>query len=632
MKMMKKSSIEHNNEEDNQVGLKGVYPLDNQNINTINVKQSIDLGDLIKELKKDNKPKRKYKKRQQDLTTSNIQDIIDQQDTPNQPPIIVRSGESAPQIIQGSQGTTPQAPNDLGQKIPIPNLKSQIEIPEEMVIELEKLYKDKTDIIKNAEEKGITLPEEFVRSETVPLPINPTPIQIRTLIDEIYRDNQQATDIIENLSGIIPQQTITTNITGSRPQQQSITTNITGSRPQQSITTNTSGISSLQPSSISTSASMPDLLRMPPLSDSSDEFKSRFSKSILPKSILPPSSIDLSRIPKSILPPTPNNPEAPDISELDDENLSIKELRDKLRKIKAYYRKINKPLPDMSKSPGYLKLRKDYEVEPSAIVKELREIRENQSQSFKDELEKRMIKKPQTIEDELENTMYKLIKNEPYKPYEPMQPIKPRKGKTLTQQESLINTLRKLGRNPPRDTPIDKLREEYDRILEQQTSPINDNLITRQQKEQQRKPSTIDTLFSNYGPPKSFLDDIRKSGGFGSNNTQGIQSMNVPPQTSLLDTITQPPRPQRNLLGQGFSAFSDLLSSSKGAREASAYGGVALGIAQPELLPAIGALETANQALNIIEAPVNSIERAIQQRIDNPQQITRKRKDAYGGF
>jgi hypothetical protein len=592
------------------VGLKGVYPLDNQNVNTINVKQSIDLGDLIKELKKDNKPKRKYKKRQQDLTTPNIQDIIDQQDTPNQAPIIVRSGDSAPQIIQGSQGTTPQAPDDLRQKIPIP-IEIPEEIPDEMVRELEKLYKDKTDILKNAEEKGITLPEEFVRSETVlPLPINPTPIQIRTLIDEIYRDNQQATDIIENLSGIIPQQTITTNITGTRPRQQSITTNITGSRPQQSITTNTSGIRPQQPSSISTSASMPDLLRMPPLSDSSDEFKSRFSKSRFPKSILPPS-----RFPKSILPPTPNDPEAPDISELDDENLSTKELRDKFRKIKAYYRKFNKTLPDMSKSPGYQKLRKDYEVEPSAIVKELREIRENQSESFKDELEKRMIKNPQTIEDELENTMYKLIKNEPYKPYEPMQPIKPRKGKTLTQRESLINSLRKLGRNPPRDTPIDKLKEEYDRILEQQTSPINDNLITRKEIEQQRKPSTIDTLFSNYGPPKSFLDDIRKSGSFGSNNTQ---SMNIPPQTSLLDTITQPPRPQRNLLGQALGGFSDFLSSSKSARDNAGYAGGALAIAQPELIPAIGIAETANQALNIIENPLTSLNRKIQESIDRP--------------
>ena len=594
MKMMKKSSIEYNNEEDNQVGLKGVYPLDNQNINTINVKQSIDLSDLIKELKKD-KPKRKYKKRQQDLTNQDIQGDI-QQD------IQTPSG-----LIQGSQGMTSYLPNEQAQKIPIPVPIENTTISDEMIKELEDLYLEKTNIIKEASKKNITLPEEFIKSETSPLPINPTPQQIKTLIDEIYIDNKKARDMIDlNLFPNVPinrtQQSITSNSTGFRPSQQAITSSSVGDKQsQQAITSNSTG------------------------ERTKDTLPLDFFFPNVPNDINPPS-----RFPKSILPPTPNDPEAPDISGLDDENLSIKELRDKLRKIKAYYRKINQPLPDMSKSPGYQKIRKDYEVEPPAIVKELREMRENQPQSFKDELEKRMIKKPQTIEDELENTMYKLIKNTPNKPYESRPPIIPGKGKTLSQQQSLINTLRKLGRNPPRNTSIEKLQEEYDRIIEQQTSPLNDNLITRKEIEQQRNPSTIDTLFSNYGPPKSFLEDIRKS-GFGSNNTQGIQSMNVPRQTSLLDTITQPPKLQRNLLGQGFSAFSDLLTSSKGARDASAYGGLALGIAQPELLPAIGALETGNQALNIIENPVNSIERAIQERINNPP-APRKRKDAYGGF
>jgi hypothetical protein len=234
---MKKSSIEHDNNEEEMNSL----PL-NQNVNTINVKQSIDLGDLIKELKKDTKPKKKYKKRQQqDLLTQQQQDIINQQDTPNQPPIIVRSGDSAPQIIQGSQGFTPQQ-NDLGQKIPIPPIPIPIDntIPEDLIKQLEDLYLEKTNIIKTADKIGITLPEEFIQSETATLPINPTSQQIQTLIDEIYRDNQQASDIIENINGIRPQQSITTNTTGTR-QQQSITTNTIGSRPQHAITTNTTG-------------------------------------------------------------------------------------------------------------------------------------------------------------------------------------------------------------------------------------------------------------------------------------------------------------------------------------------------------------------------------------------------------
>ena len=338
----------------------------------------------------------------------------------------------------------------------------------------------------------------------------------------------------------------------------------------------------------------------------------------------PPYSIE--NIPTNpIIPPPPYA-----ISELDDDNLSIKELRDKLRQVKAYYRKINKPLPDMSKSPGYIKLQKDYGIEPSNIVKEVRELTNKQPKDFQDELEKRLaIATQKQYKKDLKKIEQGIDINEPIKLIKPTD-----KKKFLTQKETLINTLRAKGLNPPLSTSLYDLQNELKRIVAMETSPLNDALITRKEIEQQRKPSTIDTLFSNYGPPKNFLKDVvdvRKS-GFGSNNTQGIQSINVPPQTSLLDSITQQQKPQRNLLGQGFSAFSDLLSSSKGARDASAYGGVALGIAQPELLPAIGALETANQALNIIENPVNSIERAIQQRIDNPQQITRKRKDAYGGF
>jgi hypothetical protein len=112
------------------------------------------------------------------------------------------------------------------------------------------------------------------------------------------------------------------------------------------------------------------------------------------------------------------------------------------------------------------------------------------------------------------------------------------------------------------------------------------------------------------------------------------RSRNIPPQSSLLEQITMQkpkpnPPPERNLLGQAFGAFSNLLSGSRGARDAAGYGALALGAVQPELLPAIAAAETANQVLNIIEAPVNAIERSIQAYVPPS---TRKRKDAYGGF
>ena len=548
MKMMKKSSIEHDNNEEEM----NSPPL-NQNVNTINVKQSIDLGDLIKELKKDTKPKRKYKSKNKILQTLNNeqQDIITQQDTPNQPPIIVRNGDSAPQIIQGSQGFTPQ-PNDLGQKIAIPKPIENF-IPEEMIKELEDLYLDKTNIIKTADTLGITLPEEFIRSETAQLPLNPTPQQIRTLIDEIYRDNQQARDMVENITNnIFRPQSITTNITGTRPQQQSISTNTNGTRPQQSITTNTTGTRASSPSSISTRASMPDLeINLEP----DTEIEKRMKQLLTPEDDL------MLKLPARLRPPS-------------------------LR-----------PIPE--ETIKILRVPKDINLEPDT---------------------------------EIEQRMKQLI-NQPIKVYKPIQP---KKDRNLTNKEFLINQLREKGIPARLSENVEDLQKQLDREMKNELNPtvLPDIPIPpyKSTGPQRQRPSTIDTLFSNYGPPKSFFEDVRSS--FGSNNTQGIQSMNIPPQTSLLEKMTTKPvaPPQRNLLGQGFSAFSDLLSSSKGARDASAYGGVALGIAQPELLPAIGALETANQALNIIETPVNAIERAIQQRIDNPTVKKRSSRDSYGGF
>jgi hypothetical protein len=232
---------------------------------------------------------------------------------------------------------------------------------------------------------------------------------------------------------------------------------------------------------------------------------------------------------------------------------------------------------------------------------------------------------------EIEQRMKQLI-NQPIKVYKPIQP---KKDRNLTNKEFLINQLREKGIPARLSENVEDLQKQLDREMKNELNPtVLPDIPIPPYGPRKQQSNTIDTLFSNYGPPKSFFEDVRDiRSGYGSNNTQGINSFNIPPQTSLLEKMTtKPVAPQRNLLGQGFSAFSDLLSSSKGARDAGAYGGVALGIAQPELLPAIGALETANQALNIIETPVNSIERAIQQRIDNPQQITRKRKDAYGGF
>ena len=530
----------------------------------------------------------------------------------------MRNGESG--LIQGSQGMTSFLPNDQGQKIPIPIPNETATIPDEMIKELEKLYKDKTEIIKNADTLGITLPEEFIKSETAQLPLNPLPIEIQTLIDEIYNDNQKARDRINNITGITSTSStssITANSTGVRPTQQAITANSTGVRPtQQAITANSTGERTIH--------TLPLDFFFPNVPNDNQPNQA---------SIMPPTPMDISiqpppysientptpitiRFPKSILPPTPNNdPEAPDISGLNDDSLSIKELRDKLRKIKTYYRKINKPLPDLSKSRGYIKLQKDYVIEPSNIVKEVRELTNKQSQDFQNELEKQLLKLNQKKGKEI---------NEPIKLIKPTD-----KKKFLTQKETLINTLRKLGRNPPRDTPMDKLREEYDRILQQQTTPLNDALITRKEIEQQRKPSTIDTLFSNYGPSTKFLKDVVDVRKSGSNNTQGIQSMNIPPQTSLLDSITQQPKPQRNLLGQGLQGLTDFLRTSKTARDSAGYAGGALAIAQPELIPAIGVAETANQALNIIENPLNSIEQRIQQSIDKPKYLT-YRTDSNG--
>jgi len=179
-----------------------------------------------------------------------------------------------------------------------------------------------------------------------------------------------------------------------------------------------------------------------------------------------------------------------------------------------------------------------------------------------------------------------------------------------------------------KNAPV-KTQQQIARDLLREPLNIQDvPLTTTARKELRVRPPRVKKDY--YTPPETrpILEDVRKF-------RQDVErSRNIPPQTSLLDQITSQPKPkpqERNLLGQAFGAFSNLLSSSRDARDAAGYGALALGAVQPELLPAIGAAETANQALNIIEAPVNAIERSIQARINNPAPA-RKRKDAYGGF
>lgn len=567
MKIMKKSSIENNNEE--------VQPL-NQNINTINVKQTIDLGQLIKELKKD-KPKRKYKSKIKSLQNLNTEEnVYSIEDTSNEQPIIVRN---TPQIIQDSQPMRPQS-NDLGQKIPTTNDNS---IPDEMIKELENLYLDKTNIIKEASKINITLPEEFIRSETSPLPLNPTPQQIKTLIDEIYIDNQRARDMID--LNLFPNVPISASSSGFKSPQTSISASSSGFRLNQAITNNTSG---------------------------------ERTRDTLPLEYFFPNDNKPNQT--SIMPPKPtpysieNIPTSPLIqpTELDDENLTPKELREKIRKVKKMYKDKNQPLPEsISKSPDYQRLKQSYEIPTLPIIEELRKIRENQPKEFKQELENRMIKNPQTTQDELSDRLIKLI----LKPEKILKPIEAKENKNLSRKDFLINQLRAKGIDAKTNEKIDDLQKQLDRVMKYELNPtVLPNLPIRL-----GQPNTLDTLFSNYGPPKTFLEDVRSS-GFGSNNTQGIQSRNIPPQSSLLDKITKPKPlpPERNLFGQALGGFSDFLSSSKGARDNAGYAGGALAIAQPELIPAIGIAETANQALNIIENPLTSINRSVQQSIDRP--------------
>jgi len=135
---------------------------------------------------------------------------------------------------------------------------------------------------------------------------------------------------------------------------------------------------------------------------------------------------------------------------------------------------------------------------------------------------------------------------------------------------------------------------------------------------------------TKYVPPKK-SNTYDESLSLSQNLDRTTPKFKILPQKTLLDTIAEKPKPpERNLLGQTFSAFSDLLSGTRDTRDALAYGGVALGAFQPELIPAIGLAETGNQALNIIEAPVNAIELAIQKRINRPPPIKTYRTDAYG--
>lgn len=530
-----KSNIEHNDDDS-----KG-----NVNTNTINIKNSINLGDLVKQLKA--KPKAKKSKKKGGGGGVGLDQMAVEQ-------------------IQGPPGMPGQAGmagiNAMPNQPFIPNQPSP-----PLLAQLEKSYTAIEKDLETAKKLGITIPEELKINQSLQQSIDPTDAeQLLRIIDELDRDDTSIRNIIaENTNASMPP------LEPSRPR-------LERSGSTQSV------VSGLEPPPLSNrSTTLEDLAfsnRLPikqPLDIFSSSSGERSLERISSNSVKPKaddfnfevSPSPVNNRPASIFPSTPKDEDKKRMREKEQET------QDNLKLLNDSFDAGNFILPSSF-----------FNRDNNSTQSGLQLARSGSTQSVESGLP-------------------------------------PPKYSELPQPSNFFSDVLAL-KNAPKKTQQQILRDLINEPLNiQDVAPPNQTA----RKELRVRPERVKKDYSKPPEIRPIVEEARKF-------RQEIErSRNIPPQSSLLEQITmtkpKPPPPERNLLGQAFGAFSNLLSSSRDVRDASAYGGVALGIAQPELLPAIGALETANQALNIIEAPVGSIERAIQQSIDRPKYQT-YRTDSYG--
>jgi len=529
-----KSTIEHHDDDS-----KG-----NVNTNTINIKNSINLGDLVKQLKA--KPKAKSKKKGGGVGVDQMP-VEQIQGPPGMP------GQAGMPGLPGLQAIN-SMPNQ-------PFMPQQPSMP--LLAQLEKSYSAIEKDLETAKKLGIAIPEELKINQASQQVIDPTDSeQLIRIIDELDRDDASIRTILSRDS--MP------------PLQRSDSTqSVASGLPPPPLPNRSNTLENLAFSNrLPIKEQPPDIFSSSTGARSLDNISSNSTQSKV----------------SGLMPPLPfyNMPPPQERLKLQNSDKVLRLEQNKLEKAK------NDALKE--KPRDIEKLRN--------IDNQLKDIR-NQRESINPNLNP-------VVDNNSTQSGLQLARSDSNKLYAPLP------------SSNFFSDVLAL-KNAPAKTQQQLLKDLINEPLNfQEYTPPNQTTRTQLRVREPRVKKNYEIIPET----RQIVEDVRKF-------RQDVErSRNIPQQSSLLEQITTrptPPPPERNLLGQAFGAFSNLLSSSRDVRDASAYGGVALGVAQPELLPAIGALETANQALNIIEAPVGSIERAIQQRIENPPP-PRKRKDAYGGF
>jgi len=539
-----KSTIEHHDDDS-----KG-----NVNTNTINIKNSINLGDLVKQLKA--KPKAKSKKKGGGGVGVDQMPVEQIQGLPGLP------GQAGMPGLPGLPAIN-SMPNQ-------PFMPQQPSMP--LLAQLEKSYSAIEKDLETAKKLGIAIPEELKINQASQQVIDPTDSeQLIRIIDELDRDDASIRTILTRES-MPPLERSGSN--------QSVASGLPPPPlPNRSTTlenlafSNRLPIKEQPPDIFSSSTGQRNLERI-----SSNSVKPKANDDDFDFEVSPS---PINNRPPSIFPSTPNDDyDKKRTRELQQEN------EDNAKLFSDWFDAGSGRLPsnifDNNSTASGLQLGRSGSTQSVASGLPPR-FRERSGST--DSLSIGLPPQP-SINNFFSDVL--ALKNAPAKTQQQL--LKDLINEPLNFQEY----------TPPNQTTRTKLRVREPRVKKNYEMIPETNLILED--------------------VKKFRQDVERS-------------RNIPRQSSLLEQITMarptPPPPERNFLGQTFSAFNNLLSSSRDVRDASAYGGVALGVAQPELLPLIGALETGNQALNIIEAPVGSIERAIQQRIDNPV-VKSYRTDASG--
>jgi len=528
--MKTNSPIEHEEQSKSYVK-KG----NNENTNTINIKNSINLGDLMQKLRKTKAKKRAKRK---GISQEEQQIIQGMDGIPGMPGMPGSQGMSFQQPMQPQEANQPMQT----QQNQLPNAPNPL--PPILEKDLEDAYKAYEDIRKIAEKDNIELPENLKNIESAMIADPSNPIEIRNVINELQNDTR-------SIANLLPQQS------------------------QDSLTLDQLAFSN-----------RPRIQMPPPLissssngQHSSENITSNSTRSVVPV-VNRSSGLSLR-----------------DMGTLDRigsrQNNTIEDLNQLKDLYQRYTVSLYRPqFPNQST-----------QEQVNDLYDKLSNLNENQLKRIT----------PSVLQQEREIKFQSIDENRPsLQRVLPIQlPIQFRDNNSTQSGLDLAKISKSSG--------LSNFLSEVSAI--QKAPPKTQQQIYR---DLIREPLSFEQgSTTKYVPPK-------KSNTYDESLSLSQNLDRTTPKT-LLDTLAEKPKPlERNLLGQTFSAFSDLLSRSRDARDAAAYGGVALGTVQPELIPAIGLAETGNQALNIIEAPVNAIERAIQQRINRPPPIKTYRTDAYG--